>query len=427
MRNLLKHAVAAVLAGISRAIVAKYKPTIVMVTGSVGKTSTKDAIAAALAERTYIRASEKSFNSELGVPLTIIGVPNPWASALGWLGVVKEGLALVFFPNHYPKTLVLEVGADQPGDLSKVLQIATPDVVVVTRLPEVPVHVEAYPSPEAVREEEFVPAYGLPPGAPLVISSEDEYAAAYAKRLALTIHTYGTSSDADVRVHDVDIALTGDRPSGVQGRVTVDDITRDLSVRGALGEHQLLAPAAAIATTNALGIPLEQALKGLESYMPPPGRMRILAGQNDTLLIDDSYNSSPIAAEEALHALKSLPRVNRRIAVLGDMLELGRFSVAEHERIGTLAAACVDMLLTVGIRSRAMAEAARSAGLVEIHTFASAQEAAAFLHPRLAPGDAILMKGSQNNIRLERVVAALLADPADAAKLVRQDKEWQLR
>ncbi|HVW71760.1 MAG TPA: UDP-N-acetylmuramoyl-tripeptide--D-alanyl-D-alanine ligase [Candidatus Paceibacterota bacterium] len=427
MRTLLKQTVAALLAAISRAVVAKYRPTIVMVTGSVGKTSTKDAIAAALSERIYLRASEKGFNTEFGVPLTIIGVKNPWGSALGWLGVMKEGLALIFLPNHYPKLLVLEVGADKPGDLHKVLHIATPDVVVVTRLPEVPVHVEAYASPEAVREEEFVPAYGLAPGAPLIISAEDEYAAAYAKRLSLTIHTFGTGKDADVRIENADIMFEGGRPAGMQAEVTLDGVTGDLVVRGALGPHQMLAPAAAIATANALGIPFEHALKGLASYFPPPGRMHILAGQKDTVLIDDSYNSSPIAAEEALQALKSLPQVTRRIAVMGDMLELGRFSVEEHERIGRVAAETCDVLITVGVRSRAMAEAARTAGLANVHSFTTGPEAAELLHTLIQPGDAILMKGSQNNIRLERVVESLLADPNDVSKLVRQDKEWKVR
>jgi len=427
MKTLLKQAVAGIIAGLSRAIVEKYRPTIIMVTGSVGKTSTKDAIAAALSERTYLRASEKGYNTEIGVPLTIIGMPNPWGSVLGWLRVMREGLALVFFPNHYPKLLVLEVGADKPGDLAKVLQIATPDVVVVTRLPEVPVHVEAYASPEAVREEEFVPAYGLAPGAPLIISSEDAYAAAYAKRLSLTIHTFGTSADADVRVHSVAVAYDGERPSGMKGSVTVDDVTLELTVRGALGAHQMLAPAAAIATADALGIPVDHALKGLAAYASPPGRMRILAGKNDTVLIDDSYNSSPVAAEEALRALKGLKHAKRRIAVMGDMLELGRFSVEEHERIGRIAAETADVLITVGIRSRAMAEAARTAGLSEVHSFGSPEEAAELLNTLIQPGDVILMKGSQNNIRLERVVAALLADQSDTSKLVRQDAQWKIR
>ncbi|MFZ1987832.1 MAG: Mur ligase family protein, partial [Minisyncoccia bacterium] len=180
MKKLLRSITALWLAFLARLVIAKYKPRIVMVTGSVGKTSTKDAVRAALSSRAFVRASEKSYNSEFGVPLTILGSKNPWTDALGWFRVLKEACALLLLPNHYPTILVLEVGADRPGDLAKILRIATPDVVVVTWLPEIPVHVEAYISPEAVREEEFVPAYGLAQGAPLIIASEDHHARTYA-------------------------------------------------------------------------------------------------------------------------------------------------------------------------------------------------------------------------------------------------------
>ena len=138
MKKLLKAVLVFLLALVARGIVYRYRPRIVMVTGSVGKTSTKDAVAAVLTRRFYTRKSEKSFNSEFGVPFTILGVGNPWVDPFAWFSVAKNALALLFLPNHYPNMLVLEVGADQPGDLAKILKIVTPDAVVVTRLPEIP-------------------------------------------------------------------------------------------------------------------------------------------------------------------------------------------------------------------------------------------------------------------------------------------------
>ena len=198
MKALLKAPVAYLLALLARGVVRKYKPIIVMVTGSVGKTSTKDAVAAALSEKFFLRASEKSYNSEFGVPLTIFGASNPWSDFYKWVRVIEEAIALLLLPSHYPKLLVLEVGADRPGDLRKILRIATPDAVVVTRLPDVPVHVEAYASPHAVREEEFAPALALQDGAPLIISADDEHARHMAKALPAAITTFGFHEGADV-------------------------------------------------------------------------------------------------------------------------------------------------------------------------------------------------------------------------------------
>src|SRR3954466_11048238 len=121
MKDFLKARFADILAYLARGVISKYKPKVIMVTGSVGKTSTKDAVAAALGERYHLRASEKSYNSEFGVPLTIFGSSNPWNNLSSWLVVVKQAFALLLLPNHYPNLLVLEVGADRPGDLAKIL------------------------------------------------------------------------------------------------------------------------------------------------------------------------------------------------------------------------------------------------------------------------------------------------------------------
>lgn len=203
MKNLFKSLVAFNLSLLARMVVHRYRPRIVVVTGSVGKTSTKDAVAAVLARRFFVRKSEKSFNSEFGVPFTVLGVENPWSNPFAWFKVVKSAIALLVLPNHYPNMLVLEIGADRPGDLARILRLATPDMVVVTRLPEIPVHVEAYPSPEAVREEEFSPAYALAADAPLIVPSDDSYVLENAKHTPARIISYGTAQNAAVRLSHI--------------------------------------------------------------------------------------------------------------------------------------------------------------------------------------------------------------------------------
>ena len=403
----------ALLAGM---VIRKYHPTVVMVTGSIGKTSTKDALAAALSASYYLRASEKSYNSEFGVPFTIFGTHTPWKSVVGWFSVFKQAFALVLLPNHYPNLLVLEVGADRPGDIEKILRIATPDAVVVTQLPEVPVHVEAYASPEALREEEFMPALLLPPGAPLVVCAHDARALEMATRVPVTLITYGSVKGAGLEVCHADFYSEGGRVVGMHAKVVTKSGKEDLVVLGSVGSQQILPAAAALAVALALHVPLSDALAALKKYVPPPGRGRVFAGIHGSVLIDDSYNSSPAAAEEALKTLKAFPNAKRRIAILGDMLELGRYSVSEHERIGRLAGECVDMLIPIGVRSRLMPGATAH--------FDDSASAAPKIAEMVQEGDVILIKGSQS-IRTERIVEALLADRADREKLVRQEKEWK--
>jgi UDP-N-acetylmuramoyl-tripeptide--D-alanyl-D-alanine ligase len=423
MKDALKSFVAFFLGLSARTVVRKYRPTIVMITGSVGKTSAKDAVAAVLAQRFLVRKSEKSFNSEFGVPFTILDVENPWGNPSAWLKVVKSAIGLIFLPNHYPNMLVLEVGADKPGDLTRILKIARPDAVVVTRLPDIPVHVEAYASPEAVQEEEFSPAYALKGAAPLIIPTGKPHLLEMSKRTPARILTYGEGKGANAHLSHIVFYKKDHEVEGMSAQVTLGEEKGTALVHGSVGKVQLLPIAAALATAQAFDISLTDALEALKEYAPPAGRGRLLRGINDSIIIDDSYNASPVAVEEALDTLKHFPGAGRRIAVLGDMLELGRYSVQEHARIGSLARADADLLVTVGVRARRMAE---TLGSSEVLQYNDADLAALELPSRVQKGDVILIKGSQS-IRTERIVEALLANPSDSHLLVRQSKEWKRR
>lgn len=421
MKNLFKKIVAFKLSLLARAVVRRYKPRVVMITGSVGKTSTKDAVASVLSARFLVRKSEKSFNSEFGVPFTILGATSPWRNPLAWLVVIKNAFALLLLPNQYPNMLVLEVGADRPGDLARILRMATPDAVVVTRLPEISVHVEAYASPDSVREEEFSPAYALNADAPLIIPDDDSYAQENAVRTPARIISYGMTKDATAHLSHVDFYEHEGKVAGMCAQISIGSEQKKIIVKGSVGITQLLPIAAAVATASAFDIELNEALEALESYEPPPGRGRLLNGKNNSVIIDDSYNASPAAVEKALETLKMFPGAKRKIAVLGDMLELGRYSMIEHERIARIAGESADIIVTVGIRARAFATAPENA---EVFFCDNSNSAAEALPALIREGDVILVKGSQS-IRTERIAEALLADPADASKLVRQEKKWK--
>lgn len=424
MKDFLKSIVATLLAFLARAVVRRYRPRIVMITGSVGKTSTKDAVATVLATRFFVRKSEKSFNSEFGVPFTILGVGNPWGNPLAWMAVVRSALALLILPTHYPNLLVLETGADKPGDLARILRMVSPHMVVVTRLPEIPVHVEAYASPEAVREEEFSPAHALPAAAPLIIPADDPNVFTMALRTPAHVLSYGSAPDATVHLAASVFCEDEGKVVGMKAAVSVAGEEGSLEVRGSVGHTQLLPAAAALAVASAFEIPLSEALLALKEYVPPPGRGRLLAGKNGSIIIDDSYNASPAAVEEALMTLKEFPHAHRRIAVLGDMLELGRYSVMEHERVGALANTAADVMVAVGIRARAFATAQVDPSKIALYD--NSRTAALALAESARPGDVILVKGSQS-IRTERIVEALLAHSEDVTQLVRQEKKWKQR
>ena len=435
MRTIFKNAVVWIITLQARAVLNKYKPKIVAVTGSVGKTSTKDAIYAVLAKSYRVRKSEKSFNSEIGLPLTILGAPNAWSNPFRWLANIVDGLFLIWFDAPYPEWLVLEVGADRPGDIRSLAGWLPVDIAVITRLPEVPVHVEFFDSPEAVVEEKASLIDAIKPGGVLALFADDPRTLALQHRLPAPdarIITFGFGEGADVRGEH--IALLKEKggegwPIGMTAKITADGVTVPLEVAGAVGPHAFLPALAAAAVGRALNKPPGDIVGALESYDPPPGRMRLVPGIKNTLIIDDTYNASPAAAIAALDTLAMIAPKGRKIFAIGDMLELGRHSVEEHRKVGAHAAKTADFLVTVGFRARDIAAAALDNGMSEnnILQFEDAGKAGRELQNLLKEGDCILVKGSQS-IRMERVVEEVMAEPTEAPRLlVRQDAEWKRR
>ena len=434
MRRIFKRGVAYVLRLEARAVLRKYNPKIVAITGSVGKTSTKDAIFAVLSKRFHVRKSEKSFNSEIGLPLTILGLANAWGNPFRWVLNIFDGLLLAMFQAQYPEWLVLEVGADRPGDIRALKSWLPIDVVVITRLPEVPVHVEFFNSAEELMEEKASLIDALKPGGVLVLYGDDERTKQLERRWPQAqIVQFGFSDVADVRGENFmlvreETGKSSGFPIGMSARIAVRNVSAPITIMGSLGPHAFLPAIAAAAVGEALGVSLEEIVAGLAAYEPPPGRMRLLPGIKDSLIIDDTYNASPAATISALDTLETAALV-RRVAVLGDMLELGRVSVEEHRKIGARAAQTCNLLVTVGFRARDIAQGALDAGLrdEQILQYESSQKAGQDIQNLIREGDCILVKGSQS-IRMECVVEEIMAEPERAAELlVRQDAEWKKR
>lgn len=429
MKYYLKKIVVAIITWEAKLVLKKYNPKIVAITGSVGKTSTKDAIFSVLSHFHFVRKSEKSFNSEIGVPLTILGCPNGWNDPVLWFKNILEGIALIVIPNHYPKWLVLEIGADRPGDIESITSWIKPDISVVTRLSKTPVHVEFFDSVEAVYREKAFLVRATKSDGFVILNSDDEDVFAFGETVSTNKIHYGTHTPADVVGTGYSIVYSTDDnkvPLGVSFDVSYKDQIAKFEILGGLGVQQMFPALAAISVGVSQDIPLSKMVKTLRDHHPSRGRMRILPGVKHTTIIDDSYNSSPVALHEALNTLDMIETSGRKIAVLGDMLELGTFSPESHKKAGEHVGKIASKLFTVGVRARGIAEGALSGGLSEkkIFQFEDSRIAGKELELILKKGDVVLIKGSQG-VRMEKAVEEILENPEKKEELlVRQDKEW---
>ncbi len=428
MKRILKKIVVTILTWEARLALRKYKPKVVAISGNVGKTGTKDAIFTALSAYHRARKSEKSFNSEVGVPLTILGLPNAWSSLHGWFENILEGAYVVLFKHDYPEWLVLECGADRPGDL-RALHWVRPHVVVYTRFPDVPVHVEYFDSPEAVIEEKLELKKALRAHGTLIVNADDPKMANLAVEEGQTVLSYGFSEAATVRGGTPEVRYEDKRPVGMTSAVTFQAEHAELTLDGTLGHHHVYPLLAALAVVVAEGHGFSASVPSLTGHATPPGRMRVLKGRDGMTLIDDSYNSSPSAVEAGLTTLGTLKTDGRIVVFLGDMMELGDFSVSAHEAVGTHVAEVAHVFVGVGVRMRSAVQKAKDAKgrCTRIEAVQNVEEAIALAREILFEGDTVYVKGSQS-MRMEKLSASLLADPNTAPEfLVRQDTEWKKR
>ncbi len=418
----------------SRLVIFKYKPKIIAITGSVGKTSTKDAVYAVLSKVAHVRKSEKSYNSEIGLPLTILGVPNGWNNPLVWFHNILKGLWLFLIPHKYPKWLVLEVGVGKPGDMRQTASWLQTDVVIITAIGETPAHIEFFDSRKHLIEEKSKLLKTLRKEGLLILNADNEDTLLMKTKSKHRTVTYGFKEGADLFCSGDSIFYDDQGvPKGIIFRIDEEGKSLPVVVEGVFGRNHIYASLGALALASGLKLNMLSAVNALKNYDVSPGRMRLLQGIHDSFIIDDTYNSSPFAAKAALETLGKVGKgseslqAGRKIAVLGDMLELGKYTEESHRNIGRIAKESAEILMTVGPRAKFIKEGALENKMKEenIFEFLDSWAAALFLKTFVQKGDFILVKGSQG-MRMERVTEALLLDQEHKDKLlVRQDKEWK--
>lgn len=409
---------------LAKIILLLYKPEVIGITGSVGKTSTKDAIHTVLSYRFLTRKSLKSYNNQIGVPLTIIGAETPGTNIGKWLFIFSKALKLIFFgEKNYPGILILEMGADRPGDIKYLTKLAPCKVGVITAIGEdSPVHIEFFKDIDELVREKRVLVTQLKKNAYAILNADDQNVLKMKEKTKAMVKTVGFNAKAEIYASDV---ILEENLTGLSYKVHFAGNVVPIFLQGCLGIGQVYASLFAVACGLIYGLNLVEISEALKKYNPPPGRMNLVPGIKNTLIIDDSYNSSPVACREALQVLKE-GKARRKLACLGDMAELGIYTAKEHQAIGQLVAESnVAELYVVGEKGKLIGqEAKKTMGEGRIFSFNTAEEAGRFIQDRLQSGDLLLVKGSQC-VRLEKVVKELMAEPQRAKELlVRQEDSW---
>ncbi|MDZ4221241.1 MAG: UDP-N-acetylmuramoyl-tripeptide--D-alanyl-D-alanine ligase, partial [Patescibacteria group bacterium] len=376
--------------------------------------------------------SRGNFNTDIGLPLTILDIDwKPGRSPIKWIAVFLRALSLLLRRLPYPEVLVLEMGADKPGDIAMLTKIAPPNIGIITAISAA--HTEHFGDIAGVAKEKGSLFRAISSMGWVVGNRDDEEVVRLVQSSGSQRLLYGLTEEkgSDVFASNIHVSQESADETGIAGiafNMHAQGAVVPMHVRNALGRHWAYPCLAAIAVASILDVPLREAADGLSELTLQPGRMRVLAGIKRTIIIDDTYNSSPASVKAALEAVAELAHEGAVIAVLGDMLELGRLSEEEHQKIGMLLVdyGATNVLVTVGERARDIARGARAAGMSPAHVFEfdDTKTAGLFVQRRMEQGDLVLVKGSQG-MRMERIVKEIMAEPSRAGKLlVRQSAEW---
>jgi len=352
----------------------EFRGPVVAITGSCGKTTTKDLVGEVAARKYRTSVARESFNNDVGVPLSILALE----------------------PGD--EVLVLELGVSAPGEMARLGDAAAPTVAVITSV--APTHLEFFGDVAAVRREKMALLNYVKPGGTAVLNADDPSVAAMEAEIVngLKVVTFGLAAEADVTAEDLrDEGFSGSRFKLPGGAVVELPLPGEFNVMNAL---------AAVAVGKVLGVASEDIAAGLAAYCGRDLRSKVVTSGRGVTYFVDCYNSSPRAARASLAFVAAAPAEGRRVAVLGDMLELGAASEAAHREVGEFAAERhLDLVVGLGEGGRLIAEGARAAGMTPAVTpfFQSRDELADFLARELKKGDVVLLKASRA-VRLEAIL-----------------------
>lgn len=418
MRKILQY----ILKILSKLVLKKYKPVIIAVTGSVGKTSTKEAIYHVL--KTHwgehrVRRNLRNYNNEIGVPLTIFGLETCGRSIFKWLIRFIKVFWMIIFKIPYPNFLVLEMGADRPGDIKYLVDFVHPRVGLITALGEIPVHVEFFDGVQEIAKEKKTLISLLKDDEVAILNYDDEIVREMGKDIKAKVFTYGLGARADIRATNYDLKVNPDlKSSELNFKIEFKGSSVPAKLSNVLGNQHLYCALAAVGVGVVFNMNLIEIAEALKEFSPLPGRMRLLPGIKNSLIVDDTYNAALLSMEAALESLRIFEE-RRKIVVLGDMLEIGQYAPEAHKIIGKKAAEIADLIFTVGTRAKFIAESAARTGFPQnkIFQFMSSDETAKVVQKEMNEGDIVLVKGSRA-MKMEKIVKEIMAEPQKTKELL---------
>lgn len=412
MKKFLLKIIYKVLASYGRKVIARNNPYVIAITGSVGKTSAKEAVYKVLSDhfgKEEVRKNFGNLNAEIGVPLTILGyrsLPLKWFWPFFLVGAYFKT-----FEKRYPKYLVLEFGVEHRGDIQYLTGIARPNMAIITSV--APVHLANFKDASELAREKISLAKFVENDGKVFVNADE----VSLKEIDFpNVMTVGLRQGADFQGINSMFSFEGTE-------YHIVSTGQKISIKSkVLGNQSIYSQLFAFAVGRTLGIQSLEIKKSLEKINPINGRMHLLAGKNGTMIIDDSYNASPASVKAALEVLSSFKN-RRKVAILGNMNELGKMEGEAHLEVGKFARNKCDFAVFVGPNASTMARGFESKD--GVRTFCDRKELLKNLDSLIEANDLILIKASQNGNFFEEVTKALLKDPSKSSELlVRQSGFW---
>lgn len=407
---------------LAKKIVAKHKPIIIGITGSVGKSSARKAIYDVLKSRHSVICNKSDYRSDISIPLSIIGEKSGGRSALRWLKIVLKAVKLLLDYEKYPEIVILEMDVNKPGDMKNILKVVKPNIGIFTGVGKYPSHLEYFRDPRQIAKEKALLIKSLGKKDAAIINYDDEYAKELVEAAKSEIITYGFDPAAKYFAEEI---FLGDRKwriengsIGMSFKISQNGTTVPFRLPYALGRAQMYAALAACATASRFGYNLLEISEILSKYQPLNGRMKLIKGINKSVIIDDTFNANPSSMLAALESLGKLD-APKRVAVLGDMMELGKYANEGHLEVGKKISKNADTLLTFGKKSKIIYEKAKSCGMAgnNARHFESKKELAKELKKIIKGREVILVKGSRS-MHMEEIVKEIMERPELADELL---------
>jgi UDP-N-acetylmuramoyl-tripeptide--D-alanyl-D-alanine ligase len=396
-----------ILGFLTKLIIKRYKPKIIAVTGSVGKTSTKEAIEIFLKEYFYVKKSIGNLNTEFGAPLIFIGKESGGGSSfLKWIEIILSGLKLVLIKKErYPEIIIVEMGADKPGDIDYLTKIIKPSISVVTFIGETPVHLSNYLNINQLISEKSKIVKVLGKNDFSVLNFDDFNVRNMKNETNSNVIYFGFNEYSDLSIKNLNYEYKEERYNGISFLIQYKESIKKINLFNCYGSSFAYSIASAIACGIALGVEFKKIDSNLfKDLRPEKSRMNLISLKNGAFFIDDTYNASPASVSMAIDVMSSL-KADRRILILGDMKELGSESSNAHSKIGELAFGLADILITVGQEAEKIKDRAIEVGFNKknAYHFKESSEVIEVIKEKISFGDLILVKGSRA-MKMEKII-----------------------